>query len=237
MKCEIVQLSPNTSIYQALQGYVLRTADDQHFELTLRPGDVEELFEVLAGGATPESETVCAALRALIDAGHVVADKSLPLVAVRGRGKIAAATSQRLGRNCVASAHESDLTCHLSDDPVDSGLVGSVDLVSYRDGITQVITPPGVNAADVLARRRACAAHRGRMQPQYRPLDGGHRVNSPLHPVSDRAADAIADLIVAEFADRQTAPSERSQYLLTAVDLRSLNVSRHPVLPLPVAPR
>jgi hypothetical protein len=75
------------------------------------------------------------------------------------------------------------------------------------------------------------------MQPQYRPLDGGHQMDSPLHPVSDRAADAIADLIVAEFADRQTAPSERSHYLLTAVDLRSLNVSRHPVLPLPVAPR
>lgn len=234
---EIVQLSPNTSIYQARQGYVLRTADEQHFELTLSESDIDELLEVLAGDATPHSPTVSAVLDALLDAGHVVSRPDPCHVCVRGNGKIAAATSQRLGRWAMSSSEGAEVICHLSDEAVDVASIGAVDLVSFRDGITQVITPRGVDAADVLDRRRATVLHRDRIEPRYRPVDGGRRVVSAVHPVSDRAADAIADLIVVELADRRCAAPGRSQYLLTAVDLRSLTVSRHPVLPVPVAPQ
>ncbi|HEY9316188.1 hypothetical protein [Williamsia sp.] len=229
-----MQLSPNTSIYQAHEGYVLRTADAEYFELRLPRGDVEELLAALSDGVAPES---VAALTALIDAGHVVRRKSLPLVVLRGRGRIADATAKLLGRNVATGGRQADLVCHLSDDAVDPDDVGSVDLASYRDGITQVITPRAVDVADIVGRRRASVTHRDRIQPRHRPLDGGLRLESPLHPVSDRAADVIADLIVAEIADREASSTGRAPYLLTAVDLRSLSVSRHPVLPIPVAPQ
>ncbi len=215
---------------------MLRTADDEHFELTLPPADIEQLFEVLAGGAVPASPTASAALSALIDAGHVTAVPAVPLVDVRGQGKVAAATSMLLGRRSV-SADRGEFVCHLSDDEAVPRDIGEVDLASYRDGITQVITPRAVDVVDVLRRRRACTAHRDRMQPRFRPVDAGRRIDSSLHPVSDRAAEAIAEAIVAEIADRTSSPPRRSHYLLTAVDLRSLTVSRHPVLPIPVAPQ
>jgi hypothetical protein len=237
-----VQLSPNTTIYQAHEGFVLRTADDEHFELTLPDDDVKQLLAALTGGAPHASARVDAALGALVDAGHVVTNAVLPAVAVRGQGRIAAAASKRLGHRASDSAYDADFVCHLSDEIIDAGSIGEVDLASYRDGITQVITPSAADVADVMGRRRACSVHRDRMQSKYRPVEGGLRVESPLHPVSDRAADMIADLIVAEIADRQSRPSrarasERSHYLLTTIDLRSLEVSRHPVLPIPAAPQ
>jgi hypothetical protein len=230
-----VQLSPNTSIYQARQGYVLRTADDDHFELTLPPTDIEQLLEVLAGGPVPESAAASAALRTLIDAGHVTAGHTVPPVSVRGHGKVAIATSKLLG-HAVVDAGRAVFTCHLSDDEAGSHDVGTVDLVSFRDGITQVITPRAVDVADVLRRRRACTAHRDRIQPRFRPVEEGRRIDSALHPVSDRAAQSIGEVIVAEIADRTSSSPRRSHYLLTAVDLRTLTVSRHPVLPIPVEP-
>ncbi|MBA4024598.1 MAG: hypothetical protein C0482_19775 [Gordonia sp.] len=231
-----MQLSPNTSIYQARQGYVLRTADDEHFELTLPPVDIEQLFEVLAGGSAPESASASAALSALIEAGHVTAFPTVPLVNVRGQGKVAAATSKLL-ENLTVDTERAEFICYLSDDEAASHDVGTVDLVSYRDGITQVITPRAVDVADVLGRRRACTAHRDRIQPRYRPIDAGRRIDSALHPVSDRAAQAIGEVIVAEIADRASSRPRCLPYQLTAVDLRTLAVSRHPVLPLPVAPQ
>jgi hypothetical protein len=232
-----VELSPNTSIYQARQGYVLRTADDEHLELTLADRDVEQILATLTGGSAPESHRARAALATLVDAGHVVPANHLPRVAVRGQGRIASATSVRLGRNAVEAAGRADLVVHLSDDDVSPRDVGEVDLVSYRDGITQVITPRAVDVVDVIGRRRACVSHRDRIPPHHRPVEGGRRLDSSLHPVSDRAADLMGELIVAEIIERQTSSGRRADYLLTVLDLRSLTVSRHPVLPIPVAPQ
>jgi hypothetical protein len=232
-----VELSPNTSIYQARQGYVLRTADDEHFELTLADRDVGQILDTLSGGSVPESLRARKALTALVDAGHVVAADRLPRVAVRGQGKIASATSIRLGGNSVDADGQADLVCHLSDDDVDPRQVGGADLISYRDGITQLITPRAVDVIHVIGRRRACVSHRDRIPPHHRPVEGGRRLDSMLHPVSDRAADLMSELVVAEIIKRQTSSSRRSDYLLTALDLRSLTVSRHPVLPIPVAPQ
>ena len=237
-----MQLSPNTAIYQAHQGFVLRTADDEHFELTLGGDEVHELLSVLSGDASPASGRVRAALSALVDAGHVVTAVSRPTVAVRGQGKIAAATSKRLGARVSGESVSAGVVCHVSDDPVDPAEIGAVDLASYRDGIIQVITPQAVGVADVVGRRRACAIHRDRIQSHHRPVDGGLRLESTLHPVSDRAADVIADLIVTEIDERQgrsitESPTSRSQHLLTTVDLRTLRIVRRPVLPIPAVPQ
>ncbi|MDV7132950.1 hypothetical protein [Williamsia muralis] len=237
-----MQLSPNTAIYQAHQGFVLRTADDEHFELTLGGDEVHELLSVLSGDASPASGRVSAALSALVDAGHVVTTVARPTVAVRGQGTIAAATSKRLGARVSGDIASADVVCHVSDDPIDPAEVGAVDLASYRDGIIQVITPQAVGVADVVGRRRACAIHRDRMQSHHRPVDGGLRLDSTLHPVSDRAADVIADLIVTEIDERQgrsitESPTSRSQHLLTTVDLRTLRIVRRPALPIPAVPQ
>ncbi|CAM2996191.1 hypothetical protein DFJ75_0573 [Williamsia muralis] len=237
-----MQLSPNTAIYQAHQGFVLRTADDEHFELTLDGDEVHELLSVLSGDGSSASSRVRAALSALVDAGHVVTTVARPTVTVRGQGKIASATSKRLGARVSGESASADVVCHVSDDPVDPAQIGAVDLASYRDGIIQVITPQAVGVADVVGRRRACAIHRDRMQSHHRPVDGGLRLESTLHPVSDRAADVIADLIVTEIDDRQgrsitESPTSRSQHLLTTVDLRTLRIVRRPVLPIPAVPQ
>ncbi|PYE15896.1 hypothetical protein DFR67_109124 [Williamsia limnetica] len=231
-----MHLSPNTSIYRARNGYVLRTADDRHYELTLPDREVDELLDVLGGNGVPESTDVSAVVAALVDSGDVVVRATLPTVAVHGSGRIAEKVVNMLSSSIIRSTDQADVVCHLSDDEVDPEAIGQVDLACYRDGISQVITPRAVAPGDVIGRRRACNLHRDRIPSQYRPV-GGRRLDSPEHPVSDRAAELIAHLIVDEIGRRGVAADERSHYLLTVVDLRTLTSVRRPVLPIPSAPQ
>lgn len=225
-----MELAPRTELYESDSGFVLRTADDEHFALALDHDEFDQLAGALAGAAAPVSAKPKTALSALLAAGHVVPDPSTEKVAVLGCGSVAAALMGMLGRVGMSTGRAATRSITVSDDGVETlGSDGSI--ACFRDGNLYVVVPEGVRPTDVSMRRDASRRNRQRIEDGYAPRAGGRRLMSPIHPVSDVAAEFVAAQVLAEII------GPTADHCVTAIDLRRLRVTRHPILPVPEPPR
>lgn len=228
-------LAPRTELYQSDSGYVLRTADDEHFALSLDSAEIDELLGALTEDVVPTSARPRAVLTALVGAGHVLGDDPGGTVSafVSGHGRVAAALVALLGRIGTSVVARGDATHRIAIS--DDGL-GTIELDAsiscFRDGNLSFVVPAGVRVSDVHARRAASSRHRRRIEDGYTPTPEGRKLMSSRHPVSDRAAEFLAAHVMAEIFCPQAIPHH-----VTAIDLRSLSVTRHPVLPVPEPPQ
>lgn len=225
-----MKLAPRTELYESDSGFVLRTADDEYFALALDRDEFDQLAEALADSAAPVSAKPKTALSALLTAGHVVPDSSTEKVAVLGCGSVAAALVGMLARVGKSTGHAATRSISVSDDGVETlGSGGSISC--FRDGNRYVVVPEGVRLTDVTMRRAASRRNRQRIEDGYAPRAGGRRLISSIHPVSDAAAEFVAAQVLAEVID------PTADHCVTAIDLRTLRVTRHPILPVPEPPR
>ncbi len=225
-----MELTPRTELYESDSGFVLRTADDEHFALALDGEEFDQLARALAGTEDAISGKPKAALSALLAAGHVVPDPPTEYVAVLGSGSVAAALLELLRRVGVNTCRTATRSITVSDDGIETlGTAGSI--ACFRDGNLYVLVPEVVRLKDVSMRRSASRRHRHRIEEGYTPRVGGRRLISPIHPVSGAAAEFLAAQVMAEFI------GPRVDHSVTAIDLRTLRVTRHPILPVPEPPR
>lgn len=231
-----MHLAPRTEIYSSRSGFVLRTADDEHFALSVSDDDVRRLTRTLAGGPDPDSAGSIAVLTALLDAGHVVREGVTRTYSVVGQGRIASALAGLFERTGMTDSDGTEVIAVSDDEPLASGAFAAQNLSSalscYRDGSRSLLVPPDVRLSDVAGRRAASNTHRRRIEDGYERCSDGLSVVSPEHPVSDRAAEFVAAQIMAHL----DGPAQES-LCITAIDLRTYRVSRHRVLPVPDPPR
>lgn len=229
-----MHLAPRNELYESNSGFVLRTADEEHFALGLDRVEFDELVDALTTGTAPSlSARPKQAISALLAAGHVVGDASTEAVSVVGDGRVASALLAMLGRVDIAvrPAEASNRRIVVSDDSA-ATLECVGDISCFRDGNLSVVVPRGVRLTDVLMRRVASSRHRRRVEDGYAPGSDGRRLTSPVHPISYAAAEFVAAALLAEIV-APTAVLHR----LTAIDLRTLDITRHPILPVPEPPR
>ena len=225
-----MELAPRTELYESNSGFVLRTADDEHFALALDSEEFDQLAGALAGTGAVVSAKPMAALSALVTAGHVVSDSPTEKITVLGCGSVASALLGMLARVGLSTGREATRTIAVSDDGAETlGSDGSI--ACFRDGNLYVVVPERVRVMDVMMRRAASRRHRQRIEEGYAPRADGRRSISPIHPVSDAAAEFVAAQVLAEVI----VPT--ADHCVTAIDLRTLRVTRHPILPVPEPPR
>ena len=228
-----MHLAPRTELYESDSSFVLRTADDEHFALSLGCDEFDELAAALSSNTPPESDRPRAALSALIAAGHVSVDDSVEAISVEGSGRLASALTGLLTRtgSSLLPPGESTRSIAVSDDEAETLTPGG-HISCFRDGNLSVIVPDGVQLTDVRARRAASSLHRRRIEDGYAPVPQGRRLSSPVHPMSVASAEFVAAQVMAEMFFPTAAP-----HRVTAIDLRTLRLSCHPVLPMPEPPR
>jgi hypothetical protein len=219
------RLRPDVSLYAVADGHVLRAAGAHH-HVHLGPGDADALLDSLVSGGTPTTELAASALASLVDAGlvdpapahHVVVDDGVLADALRGALSRMGATVGPGGAPVAAL-----------DDPGPDGRELPVSgPACWVDEHLVVLAPPAVPARDVSARRRAATRHRD-TDPRTRPLPEGRAV---VGAPSRAGIELAATVVAAELLRR-----ERPAYEAVVVDLHALTVTRHPVLPVPPAPR
>lgn len=228
-----MNLAPRTELYESNSGFVLRTADDEHFALGLDRDEFEQLAGALTGRPYSLTARPKQALSALLAAGHVVAGAPTEVVSVAGTGRVASALLGMLDRAgiLVGPWAASSRPIVVSDDDATT-LERTGGLSCFRDGNLSVVVPERVRLTDVLMRRSASKRHRRRIEVGFAPMIDGLRVTSSLHPMSDAAAEFVAAQLLTEIVAPTAAP-----HRLTAIDLRTLDITRHPILPVPEPPR
>ncbi len=215
------RLRPDVDLFAVADGHVLRVGDSYH-HVHLDAGDADHLLDALVDGGAPPSPAAAHALSGLVEAGLV--DVAPTRHTVVGGGVLARAVRGALGRMGGTLDPDGTLLTALDDD-TDLPADGAACWVS--DGHV-LLSPPAVGAPDVAARREAATRHRT-ADPRTTPAPGGRVVVPPPSPAG---LELAAALVAAELLR-----SSRPAYEAVVVDLRALTVSRHPVLPVPPAPR
>lgn len=220
------RLRADVALYATRAGHVLLVGDTHH-HVDLDNGEVEVLFDALVDGNRPASGRARAALDALADAGLV--DVTPAHVTVTGDGVLAAALRSSLDRMGVSPGPGGASVL-----AVDRELPATLPVATracWVSGHRLMLSPTGVSAPQVEARRRAATLHRN-TDPDLTRRDNGRDVRSAVSPLTGPGLELAAAQIAAELLG-----NERSPYEAVVIDLVALTVSRHPVLPVPTAPR
>ncbi|MEO9322541.1 hypothetical protein ABFT23_03570 [Nocardioides sp. C4-1] len=206
------RLRAGVALYAADGGHLLRVDGADH-HVHLDDADATALLDALLDGGPPATAPARGALAALVDAG--LADAAPTRVSVVGDGRLAGALRAAAGRMGAAG---DDLVVRADDAPTD-------DATCWMSGHRVVLRPPAVPAGDVEARHRAATRHRGVVV-----RTGGRGV---VGTGDERAGLELAAVtVVADLRRPDRHPLEA-----VVVDLDTLVVSRHRVLPVPPAPR
>lgn len=219
------RLRPGVELYATGDGHLLRVGDACH-HVRLGVSDADALLDALVAGGEPASGPARAALAGLVAAGLV--DPPVPHVTVVGAGLLAAALQESLVRMGARTTPGGTAVHALDDDALPPGLTGPACWVS---GHRVVLAPPAVTPAAVAARHLAATRHRG-SDPATTPAPDGRHVTSSRGPLTPAGLELAAVLVAAELLRAGRAP-----YDVVTVDLHTLTVGRHPVLPVPPAPR
>lgn len=223
------RLRADVDLYPVADGHLLRVGADLH-HVHLAAADLDALLDALLAdpdtrGATPATVPARDALTSLVDAGLV--DPAPARLAVVGDGLLAralAAALRRMGAD-VTPAEDGVREVQAVDDP--ERLPPEATTACWLDGSVALLTPPAVAPGDVVARRRAATRHRD-TDPRTAPVAG--------RAVAAVPGDAGVELAATTFAAALLRPG-RAAYEAVVVDLRTLTVGHHPVLPVPPAPR
>lgn len=230
-------LTPGTALLPRDTGWLLRTADGTEHTVLLDEADTGALLDALVTGTLPALPAARRALQALVLAGHAVAPDAdpAPRVAVSGAGPLAAAVVDALratGAVPVAPGEATTVVHLLDATPGPTGPPAG-ELACWVEGHRLVLTPVAVSAPDTAARHRA--AHRP-AAPTEDGVVSGRPVPSPRARVLAAALIATEAVRRAEIAPAGPRPVDRDDHLATVLDLLTLHVTRHPVLPVPPVP-
>jgi hypothetical protein len=215
------RLRPDVSLYAARDGHLLRVGD-RHHRVHLDPVGADALLDALVRGGTPTVPAAQAALAALAEAGLV--DPPPRAVTVAGTGRLAGvlrAALTRMGASLVGGP-----TVTALDDEHDLPATGRACWVADH---LVVLAPASVPARDVAARHRAATCHR---DADAVTAPTGRRVVA----AAPAAGLELAAAVVAAELLRPPAPDAPPAARAVVVDLRTLEVTRHPVLPVPPVP-
>jgi hypothetical protein len=218
---ESTRLRPDVSLYAARDGHLLRVGDEHH-HVHLDEAGADALLDALVRGGAPTVPAARAALAGLAGAGLV--DPQPTAVTVGGAGRLARALRAALTR--MGASPVGGPTVTALDDDRDLPVSGRACWVA---GDLVVLAPATVPARDVAARHRAATCHRD-ADPVTAPT--GRRVVAapPAAGLELAAAVVAAELLRPPAPDAPPAPRA------VVVDLRTLEVTRHPVLPVPPVP-
>lgn len=211
-------------LYSTSGGHVLRVGDVHH-DVHLDDASVGELVGTLLGAAEPTDDRARGALVAMRDAGLV--DTAPGHLTVLGEGVLAGAVRSALRRMGAQVDAGGKQVAVLDDDALPSGLPDDA-AACWVVGPHVIFAPDNVSAADVRARFRA--AHTQADQPVPEPADAG--VRSARSLLEGAGLELAAVLVAAELLR-----AGRPPYEALMVDLVAVTSSRHPVLPVPPAPR
>lgn len=215
------RLRPDVDLLTGSDGPVLRVGDSHH-HVHLDAAEADHLLDALVHGGSPTSPAARSALGALVEAGLVDATPARHTVV--GDGSLARAVRAALGRMGGTLGPDGALLTALDDD-TDLPPTGAACWIS---GGRVLLSPPAVPARDVRARHEAATRHRG-TDPRTTPVPGGRVVVPAPSPAG---LELAATLVAAELL-RPARPAHEA----LVVDLRALRATRHPVLPVPPAPR
>ncbi|SDD59236.1 hypothetical protein [Nocardioides lianchengensis] len=218
------RLRPGVELYAAADGHLLRVGDTHH-HVHLDDAAAAELLDALAEGGDPASGPARAALEALVAAGLV--DVPPARLRVDGDGVLAAALRAALTRMGAVVGPGGGRVLARDDDALPADATTACWVVGHR----VVLSPPAVPAPQVAARRRAATRHRA-ADPRTAPAAGARRVAAAVPLLGGAGLELAAVQVAAELLR-----PDRPAHEVVAVDLRALTVSRHPVLPVPAAPR
>lgn len=220
------RLRPDVALYAAAGGHILR-AGDQHHDVHLADTDLDVLLDALVHDHEPTSPAARAALSSLVDAG--LADNALTPVAVAGTGRLASALRAALER-MGAPSRPGGTPVTVLDDHLPATFA-SDHSACWVAGHRVVLSPTAVPAADVAARHHAASRHRSE-DPRVAPLADGQGARAAESPLAGPGLELAAVQVAAELLR-----ADRPSHEVVLVDLVALTVSRHPVLPVPPAPR
>lgn len=220
-----LRLRAGVDLYAAADGHLLRVGDSYH-HVRLPSADVADLLDALADGGEPTSPQARAALEALVAAG--LADVPPAHLWVDGDGRLAESLRAALTRMGARLAPDGSPVAALDDDRLPDDLPGPACWVA---GHRVVLSPPAVRPVHVAARHLAATRHRG-ADPRTVPVPGGGGVTSAVPLLASAGLELAAVQVAAELLR-----PDRPAHEAVAIDLRALTVTRHPVLPVPPAPR
>lgn len=221
------RLRPDVALYAVEDGHVLRTGDAHH-HVHLDPAELTALVAALVDGGEPHSPRARAALGSLVDAGLV--DVVPAHLTVAGEGRLAAALRAALVRMGADLGPGGAPVLAVDDDVLPAELPATTP-ACWVSGHRVVLAPPAVPAAQVAARHRAATGHRETDRQLVRRPDAvGVRSGRPV--LAGAGLELAAVQVAAELLR-----AERAPYEAVVVDLVALTTSRHPVLPVPPAPR
>lgn len=210
-------------LYAAVNGYLLRVGRTDH-HVHLEQPEADALLDALVTGTEPTSTRAQAALDWLVGSGLV--DVGPPRWTVRGNGTLAEALRVALERMGAEIVDNGRAVAALDDEALPD--VADAGRACWITGHLVVLAPADVPARDVAARHRAATRHRD-TDPRLRPAPGGRRVAAPP---STAGLELAAVVVAADLLAPSSSPRSA-----VAIDLHSLTVTRHPVLPVPTAPR
>ncbi|UUW91066.1 hypothetical protein [Pimelobacter simplex] len=228
------RLRPDVALYAVTGGHVLRTGDTHH-HVHLDPPELDALVDALVAGREPHPPRARAALASLVAAG--LADPQPGRVRVTGTGVLAGALRAALVRMGADTSPDAapdtspggTLVLALDhDDLPDGGDLGAT--ACWVSGHRVLLAPPAVPAGQVAARHHAATLHRDTDRRVARRSGAGVRSGMPA--LAGAGLELAAVQVAAELLR-----AERPAYEVVVVDLVALTTSRHPVLPVPPAPR
>lgn len=221
------RLRPDVELYAVADGHVLRTGD-RHHHVDLAPAELAALVDALVTGGEPRPPRARAALASLVAAG--LADPGPGHVSVTGTGVLAGALRAALDRMGADTAAGGVPVLARDDDGLlDVAAPGGA--VCWVSGHRVLLAPPAVPAGQVAARHHAATVHRDTdRRVAGRPGGGGVRSSRPA--LRGAGLELAAVQVAAELLR-----AERPAYEVVVVDLVALTTTRHPVLPVPPAPR
>ncbi|GAA1514815.1 hypothetical protein [Nocardioides humi] len=222
-----VRLRPDVALYATGDGHVL-LAGDVHHHVRLDDADLQALLDALLLGDEPRPPQARAALASLVDAG--LADPAPVRVDVAGDGVLATALRAALLRMGAGIEAGGTPVAALDDDRPLARLPATT-AACWASGHRVVLSPPAVPAAQVAARHRAATVHRD-ADRRVVPAPGARGVRSAVSALTGAGLELAAVQVAAELLR-----AERPAHEAVVVDLVALTISRHPVLPVPAAPR
>lgn len=227
------RLRPDVTIYETDDGHVLLVGDAHH-DLHLADAERDGLLDALAAGPlAPRDDRDAAprvrdALASLVDAGLV--DPARAHVAVTGSGALATALRSALAR-MGADTSAGGAPVAAADD---AGLLADLPVTTpaaWVEGHRVVLSPPAVPAIHVVARHRAATLHRDTDRRVVR-RPGTRGLRSAVPALAGPGLELAAVQVAAELLR-----ADRPSHEVVVIDLVALTTSRHPVLPVPPAPR
>lgn len=221
------RLRADVALYSSATGHVLRVGDLLH-DVHLDDAAACDLIDALVEGGVPADDRARSALVALAE--HGLVDPEPRRLEVVGEGNLASALRAALGRMGAHVGPGGDSVVAADDDALPDGVPPGT-VACWVAGPRVVLAPANVPAADVVARYRAATRHAESALPSAR-ASASRGVRS-AHPLLSGAGLELAAVQVAAELLR----ADRVPYEAVAIDLLNLTISRHPVLPLPTAPR